>query len=94
MLGWWLARALGRHTNALSPVIARPTIGVDGQVAAAGQVGAVAGAFNMLAAQRVGFGGAGVEFGLQAKDPPSPVPPGSARVVNRERIFRSRSSSR
>ena len=44
-----------------------PVVGVDGQVAAAGQVGAVAGAFDVLAAQRVGFGGAGFQFGLHGE---------------------------
>ena len=34
-----------------------PVGGVDGQVAAAGQVGVVAGAFDVGGAQRVGFGG-------------------------------------
>ena len=33
-----------------------PVVGVDGQVAAAGEVGAVAGAFDVGAAQLVGFG--------------------------------------
>ena len=44
-----------------------PVVRVDGQVAAAGQVGAVAGAFDVPAAQRVGFGGAGVQFGLHGQ---------------------------
>ena len=44
-----------------------PVVRVDGQVAAAGQVGAVAGAFDVPAAQCVGFGGAGVEFGLHGQ---------------------------
>ena len=44
-----------------------PVVGVDGQVAATGQVGAVAGAFDVLAAQCVGFGGAGVELGLHGQ---------------------------
>ena len=45
----------------------QPVIRVDGQVAAAGQVGAVAGAFDVPAAQCIGFGGAGVEFGLHGQ---------------------------
>ena len=36
----------------------QPVVGVDGQVAATGQVGAVAGAFDVSAAQCIGFGGA------------------------------------
>ena len=40
-----------------------PVGGVDGQVAAAGQVGVVAGALDVGGAQRVGFGGAVLEFG-------------------------------
>ena len=40
-----------------------PVGGVDGQVAAAGQVGVVAGALDVRGAQRVGFGGAVLEFG-------------------------------
>ena len=44
-----------------------PVVRVDGQVAAAGQVGAVAGAFDVPAAQCIGFGGAGVQFGLHGQ---------------------------
>src|SRR6185312_242482 len=44
-----------------------PIIGVDGQVAAPCQVRAVAGAFDVPAAQRVGLGGAGVQFGLHGQ---------------------------
>ena len=44
-----------------------PVVGVDGEVAAAGQVGVVAGAFDVGGAQRVGFGGAGVQFGLDGE---------------------------
>ena len=40
-----------------------PVGGVDGEVAAAGQVGVVAGAFDVGGAQRVGFGGAVLQFG-------------------------------
>ena len=40
-----------------------PVGGVDGQVAAAGQVGVVAGALDVRGAQRVGVGGALPEFG-------------------------------
>ena len=40
-----------------------PVGGVDGQVAAAGQVGVVAGALDVGGAQRVGFGGSLLEFG-------------------------------
>ena len=40
-----------------------PVGGVDGQVAAAGQVGVVAGALDVGGAQRVGVGGALPEFG-------------------------------
>ena len=40
-----------------------PVGGVDGEVAAAGQVGVVAGALDVGGAQRVGFGGAVLEFG-------------------------------
>jgi len=47
----------------------QPVVGVDGQIAATCQVGAVAGAFDVSAAQCVGFGGAGVEFGLYAGRP-------------------------
>jgi hypothetical protein len=44
-----------------------PVVGVDGQVAAAGEVGAVASAFDGLPAQRVGLGGAGFQFGLHGQ---------------------------
>ena len=40
-----------------------PVGGVDGEVAAAGQVGVVAGALDVGGAQRVGFGCAVLEFG-------------------------------
>ena len=40
-----------------------PVGGVDGEVAAAGQVGVVAGALDVGGAQRVGLGGAVLEFG-------------------------------
>ena len=40
-----------------------PVGGVDGEVAAAGQVGVVAGALDAGGAQGVGFGGAVLEFG-------------------------------
>ena len=40
-----------------------PVGGVDGQVAAAGQVGVVAGALDVGGAQRVGFGGSLLELG-------------------------------
>ncbi len=40
-----------------------PVGGVDGEVAAAGEVGVVAGALDVGGAQRVGFGGAVLEFG-------------------------------
>ena len=40
-----------------------PVGGVDGEVAAAGQVGVVAGALDVRGAQRVGLGGAVLEFG-------------------------------
>ena len=40
-----------------------PVGGVDGEVAAAGQVGVVAGAFDVGGAQRVGVGGSVPEFG-------------------------------
>ena len=40
-----------------------PVGGVDGEVAAAGQVGVVAGALDVGGAQGVGFGGAVLEFG-------------------------------
>ena len=40
-----------------------PVGGVDGEVAAAGQVGVVAGALDVGGAQRVGFGGSLLEFG-------------------------------
>jgi len=44
-----------------------PVVRVDGQVAAAGQVGVLAGSFDVAAAQRVGFVGAGLEFGLHGQ---------------------------
>src|SRR5207344_1642713 len=40
-----------------------PVGGVDGEVAAAGQVGVVAGALDVRGARRVGLGGAVLEFG-------------------------------
>ena len=40
-----------------------PVVGVDGEVAAAGEVRVVAGAFDLVAAQRVSFGGAGFDLG-------------------------------
>ena len=40
-----------------------PVGGVDGEVAAAGLAGVVAGALDVRGAQRVGFGGAVLEFG-------------------------------
>ena len=40
-----------------------PLGGIDGQVAAAGQVGVVAGALDVGCAQHIGFGGSLLEFG-------------------------------
>ena len=45
----------------------QPVVGVDGEVAAAGEVGAVAGPFDVVAAQLVGVVGAGLEFGLHGE---------------------------
>ena len=44
-----------------------PVVGVHGQVAAAGELGAVAGAFDVAAPQGIGFLGAGFEFGLHGE---------------------------
>jgi hypothetical protein len=44
-----------------------PVVGIDGQVAAAGEFGAVAGPFDVAAPQGVGFVGAGFEFGLDGE---------------------------
>jgi hypothetical protein len=45
----------------------QPVVRVDGQVAAAGELGAVAGAFDVCAAQLVGLVGAGLELGLHVE---------------------------
>jgi hypothetical protein len=42
-------------------------VGVDGEVAAAGEVGAVSGPLHVRLAQRVGFVGAGFDFGLDGE---------------------------
>jgi nucleoside-diphosphate-sugar epimerase len=42
-------------------------VGIDGEVAAAGELGAVAGSFDVAAPQGVGFVGAGFEFGLDGE---------------------------
>ena len=44
-----------------------PVVGVDGEVAAAGELGVVAGPLDVGAAQLVGFLGAGFELGLDAE---------------------------
>lgn len=44
-----------------------PVVGVDGEVAAAGELGSVAGPFDVGTAQRVGFIGAGFELGLDGQ---------------------------
>jgi hypothetical protein len=48
----------------------QPVGGVDGEVAAAGQIGVVAGAFDVGCAQRVGLVGAVLEFGLDGEGVP------------------------
>jgi hypothetical protein len=45
----------------------QPVAGVDGQVAAAIRVGAAAGAFDVVAADGVGFGSAGLDLGLDGE---------------------------
>ena len=45
----------------------QPVVGVDGQVATAGGVGAVTGPFDMAFSQGVGFVSAGFEFGLDGE---------------------------
>ncbi len=45
----------------------QPVVGVDGQVAAAGELGVVAGAFDLGAAQLVGLVGAGFQLGLDGE---------------------------
>jgi hypothetical protein len=45
----------------------QPVAGVDGQVAAAGEVGAVPGAFDVVTAQQVGVFGPGLQFGLHTE---------------------------
>ena len=47
-----------------------PVVRVDGEVAAAGEVGAVAGAFDVVACAAVGLGGAGVELALGRRGRP------------------------
>ena len=44
-----------------------PVVGVDGEVAAAGEFGALAGALDVGAAELVGFVGAGFELGLNVE---------------------------
>src|SRR6266568_9521073 len=45
----------------------QPVAGVDGEVAAAGQVGAVPGAFDVAGSHGAGFGGAGPDLGLDGE---------------------------